>query len=359
MKKILYILTFCAPLWMFSCVDNNDIGAPQPINPSEYVLPQGGASQWAENWIQNTFETYGSYFLYKMTQKDFEWTQTTGTSTPSRIDSVVLMNPAHVEYFIKFLEEVWLNNISEGMKHTWRLPYRVLLVDMMRQNNPAAMNPDHEGYPYQYNNEFLVKGTAIVISYTTVTTVNNADWSRMWYEFTPIHEMTAAQKTAKKERLANFIFNTFYAIPFPEAWFDLSDYDTPPPVEWNAQGTLITAGVTGGDDNPAMPNYDPNDVNYERKVAWRHRGFLPSGYNAANNNQPNEWLSNAYAWNTARITNDQSSFMTHLMTRTDAQMQFYLDTYPLIKEKWDFLVNYFTNEFGIDVRGIANMVYTD
>ena len=302
-------MTACAAL-LYSCAQDVEIGAPIPVEP-DYVLPQVGAPQAVNDKIVKLFNDYGSYFLYDLTQKDFEWTVSTGSSN-SRIDSIVLGNPAHVGPLLDFLETIWLRHVPENMKKGMGIPYRVFLVDAIRQFRV--------GYPpgmeYLYSN-YKVTGKSI-----TFAGVNEA-----------FGQMTAAEKTTRKNELVGAIFD-YYAsvglISFPDAFYTISNYAT-------------------------NPTTTPVNVNFPDRVeAYLQAGFLPSTYIAGNPN-PNYWLTNAYMWTNAR-TNDFSSFRMHLFQRTDEQMAPYL-AYPLIKQKFDLLVDHFRNEYGIDVRGIANAAF--
>ncbi|MDR0543839.1 MAG: hypothetical protein LBG30_00610 [Odoribacteraceae bacterium] len=308
MKKTIVIVTTACAALLYSCAQDAKIGAPIPVEP-DYALPQVGAPQAVNDRIVKLFNDYGSYFLYDLTQKDFEWTVSTGFSN-SQIDSIVLGNPAYVGPLLDFLENIWLRHVPENMKKGMGIPYRVFLVDAIRRFRV--------GYPpgmeYYYSN-YKVTGKSIAFA-----GVNEA-----------FGQMTAAEKTTRKNELVGAIFD-YYAsvglISFPEAFYAISNYATNPTVT-------------------------PVNVNFPDRVeAYLQAGFLPGSYGAVN---PNYWLSNAYMWTNAR-SNDFSSFRMHLFQRTDEQMTPYL-SYPLIKQKFDLLVDHFRNEYGIDVRGIANAAF--
>ncbi len=77
-------------------------------------------------------DTYGSYFLYNFTQKDFEWTQSAGSSA-SKIDTAVLGNPAYTGDMLALLEDVWLKFLPEDFAKKGGIPYQVLITDSIRQ----------------------------------------------------------------------------------------------------------------------------------------------------------------------------------------------------------------------------------
>ena len=51
--------------------------------------------------------------------------------------------------------------------------------------------------------------------------------------------------------------------------------------------------------------------------------------------------------------------MYNIMQRTDEQMAEYLNNpdYELIRTKWNILVNYYKDEYNIDLRKIAHVTY--
>jgi hypothetical protein len=308
MRKLFFITIVACVALIYSCAQDVEIGDPLPVEP-DYVLPQVGAPQAVNDRIVQLFNNYGSYFLYDVTQKDFEWTISTGSSA-SRIDSIILGNPVYVGPLLDFLESIWLQFIPDEMKKGKGIPYRVILVDQIRQYRV--------GYPPGM--EYLYSNYKAVGKSLTFAGVNEA-----------FGQMIAAEKMTLKNELVGAIFD-YYAsiglISFPDAFYSISDYGPQPVTPVNAA-------------NPA---------NVE---AYRQRGFLPSRYSG---DVPGEWLSNAYSWTTNGKPNDFSSFRLHLFQRTDEQVAPYL-VYPLIKQKFDLLVDHFMNEYGIDVRSIANYTF--
>lgn len=309
MKKIFIAFSLLCCAWLSSCKKDVAIGDPVPMEP-DYILPQGNASQAANDKIRQLFNTYGSYFLYSFTQKDFEWAQFTSTGA-GRIDTAVLGKPEYAEDMLNFLNDIWLKFLPDNFKKGGGIPYRVFMTDSIRQYR-VGFPP---GYEYLY---FDYKVNAKSIAFTGMNQ--------------SLRTMTPDQKLAKKNLLISVIFNYYLAnnyIDVPASFYNVSNYVTMPATPLNAA-------------NPA---------NVE---AYRQRGFLPGSYLA--NGNPSEWHNgNTYIWSTAK-TSDINSFLLNITQRNDAQMASYL-TYPLIKQKWDILMNHFQSKFGIDVRAIANATY--
>lgn len=309
MKKI-FITGCLSGILLFSCTKDTKIGPPVPIK-EDYTLPQGNASKEANDKIQQLYDTYGSYFLYVFTQKDFEWLPSGGTGN-SKIDTVVMGNPAYVGDMLNFLDDIWLKFLPDDFKKSQGIPYRVMMADTIKQYR-VGFPPGREYLYFDYK----VVGKSI-----TFAGMNSS-----------LRTMTPADKIAKKNLLTGVIWNYYLGnniIDVPAAFYAVSNY---------------TAAA------PATPLNAANPANVE---AYREKGFLPSSYNAVSG-APFEWHNGTYSWTNAK-TNDISSFILNITQRTDAQIAPYL-AYPLIKEKFDILVNYYKTKYRIDVRAIANATY--
>lgn len=315
MKNILFTIGCICSVALLSCKKDVAIGDPVPIDP-DYVLPQGNASQAANDRIQELYDNYGSYFLYVFTQKDYSWMQSTSTGNPAT-DTAVLGKPEYVEDMLNFLDDIWLKFLPDDFKKGSGIPYRVFLADTIKQRRSGTGWPPGMEYLYY---DYKIYSKSITFAGMNAS----------------LRTMTPADKLAKKNNLISVIFNYYLSngfITLPDEFYTVSDYMTTP-------ATPLTA---------AYP------ANVE---AWRSRGFLPGSYNAVSG-APSEWYS-AYYWtsNKANVrSSDASSYLLHLLQRTDAQMQTYLDTYPLIKQKYDILVNHFITKYGMDIRAIGNATY--
>lgn len=306
--KHLFIIGCISSILLFSCKKDVAIGPPVSVGP-DYVLPQGNAPKEANDKIQQLYNTYGSYFLYNFTQKDFEWVQSTGGGS-SKIDTVVLGNPAYAGDMLTFLNDIWLKFLPEDFKKSQGIPYRVLMADTIKQYR-VGFPPGREYLYFDYK----VVGKSI-----TFAGLNSS-----------LGAMTSAQKVDKRNLLIVPIWNYYLAnsiLQVPAAFYTISDYAA------------------------AAPTPPVNATNPMNQAAFRTRGFLPGSYTATS---ASEWYFGTYNWPSAK-SNDISSFILNVLTRTDAQMQPYL-AYPLIKQKFDILVNYYKTKYNIDVRAIANATY--
>lgn len=307
MKHIFIISCLCG-IVLFSCKKDASIGSPIDV-PVDYVLPQGDAPAEANDKIQSLFNTYGSYFLYKFTQRDFLWVPSTGGGF-SKIDTAVLGNPVYTMDMLNFLDDIWLKFLPDDFKKDQGIPYRVMMADTIKQYR-VGFPPGREYLYFDYK----VVGKSITFAGMNAS----------------LRTMTSADKVAKRNVLIGVIWNYYIQnkiLDVPSSFYEVSDYET----------------------YPASPI---NAANPENVEAFRQRGFLPSSYGA--NGAAFEWYYGTYSWPQAK-SNDITTYLTAILTRTDDQMASYL-AYPMIKQKFDLLVNYYRSKFNIDVRAIANATY--
>ena len=302
MKKILLAI---ACLWAacISCSEDTKIGAPDEILP-DYVLPQGDASEEANNRIQQIFDTYTSYVLYNYTEKDAFWTQASAGGGV-QIYRAIMGESRHVDAMLDYIQDIWLQFFPEEFLKKGGMPYRVFLAD--------SIYWDRGWGKIQYN--YRVNGNALIIGGM------NAN----------LTTMDAATKKARKNELLGATWDYYIAqglLDVPEEFYEDTDYETVP--------ALPSAGA-------------------EALEAYRKRGFLPSSYY---NGIPGEWFWGSYAWTRAK-ENDLKSFLYNLREKTDEEVAWFLNNpeYELIQKKWNILIDYYKKEFGIDLRKMGNTTF--
>ena len=108
---------------------------------------------------------------------------------------------------------------------------------------------------------------------------------------------------------------------FPEEFYKISDYST-------------------------KASANPNDADYARK-----RGFV------ANPLYGSEWCTYVN-WQTKTLlqSDDLNYFLSSILRRTSEQWASDL-TYPLVKQKYDILVDHFKKEYNLDLTKIGNATY--
>ena len=309
MKRSIYML---AALWLVtlaSCSKDEDL-SPAEI-PVDYTLPQGDASKEDNDRIEALYKQYGSYFLYNISQEDYQWTPSSGSGTAGQ-DSIVLGDPKYVGKMLDFLDDIWLKYLSEDLKKGPGLPYRVMMVDSIKQLRPGDNPPE-----YRYNVfPYKIKDKAIVFAGMNASLENS----------------TAESRIKGRNSLLPAILNYYVEnniVQVPQAFYDLTDYETLP--------------LPAGETTTSSP---------ENLAIFRNRGFLPivNVYNGAVLSTP-EWYFGDYSWVMARA-NDLPSYIGQLSLRTDAELAEFAP-YPLIQQKFQLLIDAF-NKVGIDIRAMAN-----
>lgn len=289
---------------MASCTDSDDIGDPIEIYP-DYVLPQQGASASANQRIQQLFDKYGSYFLYRFDSKDAFWVQFTGNASQRGSNFVTEGDPANVDAMLDFLTDNWLSYFPDDFLKNGGIPYRVFMAnDFYNYLDWGGGN----GYRTDYQQQMF--GNAIIIA--GMDNVKN---------------LTDAQKKTKKLNLINTLWNYYVAqglVTIPDEFYRVTDYITVP----------ASAGYYG---------WTAAEVE-----AFRNRGFLP-----VYNTKQDSWYWGSYYWNeSAAKTQDVTNYMDFIFNATDEEIEAYF-VYPLIQQKYEILTSHFKSEYGLDLRAIA------
>ena len=304
MKKMKYII-FIVCCWMGMQACQKDVGLGADIEIIEdYTLPQEGASNEANERILQMYKDYNTYVLYQFSNKDALWTQSTGVSS-SQTYVVKEGDPQYVDEMLDYIEDIWLRFFPADFLKKGGMPYRIFLADSVYWDRSDVSAGWYVCYNYRIN------GDAVIIAGMNQVTT-----------------MTAVTKKSRSLELIEALWDYYSAnglIDVPDAFYEGTDYTTEP------EGPLT------------------DERNLE---AYRNRGFLP-----------NQWGSEWYQWGSSWGTgwdnakqNDIDSYMYSALHRTDEEMEQYLK-YDLIREKWNVLLDYYKNIYGIDLRAIANAQY--
>ncbi|GHT62156.1 hypothetical protein AGMMS50239_14720 [Bacteroidia bacterium] len=315
MQKILYTLIGLCSVLLFSCNEDTPIGPPLPIEP-DYPLPQGNASQVANSRIQEIYDIYGSYLLYEFTDKDLNWSIASGSSSALNLLGIK-SDPEYVEDMVKLLDEYWLQYIPDHLlKGKW-LPYRVFMADTIKRPRlPASAYS-----PMQRNENFFsynITGMSLAISGVNID----------------LRTLDAAEKKSLKNKL-QFIAWKYYSdkkiidvTDLPEEWDKLADYTT----------AVTVANAPSRGFIPQLTVTASSVFNLTAPVVF------PSG--VASN-----WFQSA---STRNKENDVFAFITQITQKTDEEIQPLLDSNPVIRQKYDIIIAYILEKYGIDIRAIGN-----
>lgn len=299
-----------------SC-DNSDPISGSPIEiRADYVLPQEGASEAANQFIVDLYNQYGSYFLYRFEidengfSKDATWVQETGSASQRYNVVMTLGDPAYVETMMQLLQQTWLQFFPEDFLRNGGIPYRVFLCDEQydwRQIGDWYQRIDHQYQFYGYS--------------VTLAGLNNK-----------LGNLTANDKLAYKYMILPAMWDYYTSngiLEVPSEFYDLTDYSNEPELPGKSEEALD---------------------------AYRKRGFIPMEYDAEG--KPKEFWQPETGWSMAK-TYDLLSYMHHLREWPEDRIQPLLDDprYPLIKRKYEVLYKFYLEKYGIDLKKMGNARY--
>jgi hypothetical protein len=317
MKKILYIMA-CIAL-ATACVQEDKVGAPVDMIV-DYVLPQGNASQKANDRIQAIYDTYGSYILYEYTQKDLEWSTASGTANTS-LPLVDKIDPAYAEDMLDILDKVWLRFIPEELlKGKW-LPYRIFMADTLKLARAEGSHSPMQRNPYYYGCQI----TGLSIAFAEVNQ--------------SLRNMDAAAAMLRKQKVQAIVWGYY----FDKGIVDVSDI----PDEFS-EGTDYTPNL----------GYSPTDATLTAR-AFLRTVSVSSSRMTFNLTDPVIFPLSLSAWstNSAATTtkaNDVKAYVTQIVTTPTAELQPLFDANPLIKTKHDIVVTFIKTKYGIDLQAMGN-----
>lgn len=101
--KYFYILIVAAVAFT-ACNDDNELGEVK-VPGSDYTLPQGGNNE-ADAKIMSLYDTYGSYFLYVFSEKDFKWSLVENNGTEYQFEPI---EPERVNNLLDIIQITWLD----------------------------------------------------------------------------------------------------------------------------------------------------------------------------------------------------------------------------------------------------------
>ena len=320
MQKIfLFVCLF--GLTISSCKKETPIGASYPVLP-DYDLPQGNASQAANDKIQEIYDTYGSYFIYEYTQKDIDWASASGKGS-SKAYKIDKADPDNIEDVVNFVEKAWLKFIpEEKLKQEW-MPYRVFLTDTIKQPrepgiySPSQRNPIY--YPSRVVDMALIFGGVYA-------------WKK---------GMDVAIAIEQKD-IVNYVVWTYYLdkgfidlSPVYDKLIELSDYTSG--AGYTDQGGYARGFVSNWQLPPSGSIFQ---LTQEVKFSM----------------SKNYWYGSMNQWTAPRsyAVSDAKAYLYFMLHNDNATIQAIFDEYPLVKPKYDIVRNYFMQTYGFDPQTVGN-----
>lgn len=318
-KSLLYICIVCLTILLTASCDNGDSTLEPSGIKDTFTLPQGDHD--FDTTIVNFYKQYGTYILYKFTDKDAYWTPSGWKNGVVGIDSVggtdgYIVKPADERYIgkqLELLKELWISSYSEKFLKAF-LPVKILLcseVDSLKREyvfTPTfATNyvPQSVGAWYNYYN--------ICVNYG-----NNA-----------IETMTAADRNLFKGKITRAFMQSISdrdLITSPSDFAEITNYnnlseDKTNPALWT-KGTFLYSDFSSQTANKDW-------YIFMRMMMFHSEDFLTRAPSAINDYDTSE-----AAWE--GILNPAK------------------DTNGLLKKKYDIVRNYFIKNYDMDLQTIGN-----
>ena len=284
-----------AILFLSGCAKDTQIGNIQ-VPGADYVLPQGGDAM-ADQRILKLYETYGSYFLYEFSEKDFNWTQISNSLGDDvfRFDPI---EPGKVKNLLDLLQLTWFDFYDqEFLAHA--MPIRIFLTETV-QLQVRKFDWGIWDYILSWKDVYA----RYLDNQIAISNVNKS-----------VADMSAEEKRVYKSNLQSVFLESLVAsatIVAPDEFIAISDYS-------NNVDDTEEARNAGFVLNPTM--------DYE----WSIDGNMTE-------------------------SNDLNAYLASLVFRTAKEWEDDLQ-YPLVKQKYDILVSWLKTEYGIDIVKIGNTIY--
>ena len=288
-------ISLLAILFLSGCAKDTQIGNIQ-VPGADYVLPQGGDAM-ADQRILKLYETYGSYFLYEFSEKDFNWTQISNSLGDDvfRFDPI---EPGKVKNLLDLLQLTWFDFYDqEFLAHA--MPIRIFLTETV-QLQVRKFDWGIWDYILSWKDVYA----RYLDNQIAISNVNKS-----------VADMSAEEKRVYKSNLQSVFLESLVAsatIVAPDEFIAISDYS-------NNVDDTEEARNAGFVLNPTM--------DYE----WSIDGNMTE-------------------------SNDLNAYLASLVFRTAKEGEDDLQ-YPLVKQKYDILVSWLKTEYGIDIVKIGNTIY--
>lgn len=293
MKELKIFLFLFTLLLAGACSGDEEIGNI-PLLTEDYVLPQGKSP--ADNRIVELYNKYGTYFLYDFTSRDFEWIQV-GVDDPYK--HYTSADPLYVGDMLDLLQDIWFKFFpDEFLKKT--LPYKVFLVDTLGKEVRGTLEICF----------FRMRDDKIAVGHCSDT----------------LTKLSGSMKMAFKNSLHEALWKDWLdrgIIQMPDEFYDVSNYV-----------------------NPIIPLSPEGE---------RERGFVS---NLLSVGMEIDWVLFTWNYSTEEIkkASDANAYLNKMLFWSSDEWEADF-AYPLVKEKYNILRNYFIETYGIDVRQIGDATY--
>ena len=301
-----------------SCSKDVPIGEPIDIDTG-YTLPQEGASDEDNARIIDIYDRWGSFVIYRIDPDDIFWQQISGNaSTGGRVNKYTEGDPSYVGDMLDYLDEVWWRYFPDDFMKTGGAPYRIYIVEEYYAERDFG-GGDIRKYPSDFyiGDNFIVLGgmsTVASLDEATLKSKKIALITALWTEYVSSGVLTT-----------------------PTEFYTVSDYTTKPEMTYN----------------PSTYSYEYTP---EQLDALRNRGFIPNysqyGYSVYNEIYMKYSETNDTWSSSDPRSNDFNYYIAQILNTTDEEAAEFLK-YETVATKWNIILDYYKDNYGIDLRAIA------
>lgn len=343
MKRYIYItLAMVAGVFAFvSCNEDENITPSGNYSPIRGAFPQGDSEYDA--LIKQISEEYGVYLLYKdITEQDLnrEWTSTgtgpvyVGGPKEERENGVWNLPDEYLPFYVNFFYNYIFPNITPEFAQS-TFPVKIYMIDNLR-SEPRDFSEGEEG-------ESSTPGTDTE-KFESIKLGNFDNWA---ISFKDDVVNGGNDELAIKKQRCMFMNKAI--------WNARSKNEIIIPDEfWN--GYVFSSKDTLIYDNPESEHYNyklgfPDDIYYH---------FATTG-NSDDVWRPTLVVKHTDSWHKDNIGDGEKgydlfgAFIRNAMWLTPDEFteRYSPNKYPMVKEKYDLVVNLMKETYGIDLVGIA------
>lgn len=262
-----------------------------PELTAEYVLPQGHSS--ADTRIVEIFENWGTYILYEYSEADLQWLQVEVNNMWNGYEFTA-PDTLYVDEMMDFLEKAWFQFFPNEF-HQKFMPYKVFLASELKYVD------SYYGTETEYS--VRIVGSHMIIAHCSDELAN----------------MTNEEKIMFKQNIQDALWTSWLnELDIPDEFYEVSNYSV-------------------------IASANPEDWNYARGL-----GFIADEDGV-------EW-STQDPWPSTALSEyaDLDTFVSGMCNRTSEEWEEDL-AYPLVKQKYDILRDYFLDSHAFDIQAIGNM----
>ncbi|MFI0429389.1 putative zinc-binding metallopeptidase [Mariniflexile sp. HMF6888] len=311
----LYILLSICALSSCSNTEENEI-EPSGIKTG-YTVPQGNND--FDNDIVKFYDDYGTYLLYRFTDKDAYWTPSKWTNgEPSTDDSqgklgFIYFEPDenYIKPQLDLLNRTWFNHYSPEFLDKF-LPVKILLCSQVQY-----CNFDFSSYP------FKIKGADVPAYY-------NFDNICVSYAKEDVLNLTTEQETVFEKGINRVFVDCMYG-----------------------QGKLNTTEVFN-----ASANYSIASAQKTNTALWKI-GILQPYYSASPNNDWKQFVTMMICYSEAYLNKDVTTVNEYDTKETSWEGIFspIKDKNGLLKKRYDMVRQFYIDNYNIDLQLVGNEIY--